>query len=971
MAGKYNVISKGEYAYPQTSSAVLVKRYLIVQKFKRCMLLLELRKSVQEPLTALSLQIDCFDAMGNDLGVTVKEWKKMSETGDKILLKKPIGLPPSCVDVRVSVLRAEVGGFDYALGADGEFVSFDGRKQHKKLSEAQVRRETGKSGMRVSRRKFRRPVFIGFAIGAAVAATTALTLVHIFNYDKGERFVLNNVVYQCVDGAYGEGGAVEIVGSVGVGADNVYLPAEIDGHPVVGIHKDAFNSNTAIKHVTIAAGLTVPEDAFNRCGELKSVELQGQNAIEKNAFANCGKLESVTAYDLQSIGDNAFWATYSLKTLKITSPVDDEEALAIGKNVFTGSTYMREIHLGDYVAYEADSPLFPEVLKVDKLYLKNYNSSAYELATDKAICEVFDADIGELEIGETDRIADGLVRDNATLTKVTIGEIVKPVIGDYAFYKCSNLAEVYLPNKATSVGAYAFAETKISAFDFTALNSLGNDAFSGCAKLEEVNFGASTLEAISACAFEGCEGIKELNLPGKLKSIEKGAFRRNTSLRSLALPSGLQTVGDEAFAGGINLRYASIPESALSVSSDVFKDCYRLHEIENLSASVNIEPFADDGLGKYAIVVYTSATQDRIEKVESNDLVFGFAAGEWYAMEYKGAATECVFPDSVQEAGYVLTDYLFYDCKGLTKVSLTDKATRLEEYVFKGSEVGEVLFQGDSALTFSADAFSESAVAKIDFAERAFETVEAETFTDCAFLQEVSFPSALKRIGANAFAECMHLKKVVCEGIVRVEEKAFYNCIRLSQFTFGDDLLAVDNYAFDGCSLLGGTLSCEGLEEIGEFSFRGCGFEKIAGCPKLNKIGRGAFNSNIRLTEIGGCDSVRTIDEYAFYGCSKLGKVYLPATLVCIADNAFGRCDVLYEVYNSSTMSLACGSTEYGGVAYKAKVIYGADGSIIDSEDDFVAAGFVSCQPLETADDLYFMSNKWDVYFCDRYVCVD
>ena len=373
-------------------------------------------------------------------------------------------------------------------------------------------------------------------------------------------------------------------------------------------------------------------------------------------------------------------------------------------------------------------------------------------------------------------------------------------------------------------------------------------------------------------------------------------------------------------------------------------------------------------MGKYAIVVYTSATQDRIEKVESNDLVFGFAAGEWYAMEYKGAATECVFPDSVQEAGYVLTDYLFYDCKGLTKVSLTDKATRLEEYVFKGSEVGEVLFQGDSALTFSADAFSESAVAKIDFAERAFETVEAETFTDCAFLQEVSFPSALKRIGANAFAECMHLKKVVCEGIVRVEERAFYNCIRLSQFTFGDDLLTVGVSAFNGCSLLGGTLSCEKLEEVGDLAFAGCGLEKIVDCTKLNKIGRAAFDANVNLTEVSGCDSLSVVDATAFYscynlktlelpdsltsigvgafmycqsltsvdipegitsiaistfsGCVKLEKVYLPTTLTAIGEDAFTDCDALHEVYNLSSLPLVCDSTTYGKVAYNAVAIH-------------------------------------------------
>lgn len=85
-------------------------------------------------------------------------------------------------------------------------------------------------------------------------------------------------------------------------AENVVIPAEIDGTPVVRIAANAFADNATIKRVVIG----------------KNVEL-----VEKNAFKNCSALETVVLYDCSfgsdGVTNGSFFLCNNLKNIRVNT----------------------------------------------------------------------------------------------------------------------------------------------------------------------------------------------------------------------------------------------------------------------------------------------------------------------------------------------------------------------------------------------------------------------------------------------------------------------------------------------------------------------------------------------------------------------------------------------------------------------------------------------------------------------------
>ena len=80
----------------------------------------------------------------------------------------------------------------------------------------------------------------------------------------------------------------------------------------------------------------------------------------------------------------------------------------------------------------------------------------------------------------------------------------------------------------------------------------GDDAFSGCQQLTEVNFGNSTLKEIGNGAFNGT-AIANVTIPSGVVKIGERAFQGNTFLKTVTLSGVLETIGNSAFNGCTSL----------------------------------------------------------------------------------------------------------------------------------------------------------------------------------------------------------------------------------------------------------------------------------------------------------------------------------------------------------------------------------------------------------------------------------
>ena len=100
-------------------------------------------------------------------------------------------------------------------------------------------------------------------------------------------------------------------------------------------------------------------------------------------------------------------------------------------------------------------------------------------------------------------------------------------IGDKAFFDCSGLTSVTIPNSVTSIGDHAFNGS----------------------------------------------GLTSITIPNSVTSIGDGAFFYCYRLTSFTIPNSVTSIGDLAFYYCYRLTSITIPNSVTSIGNEAFYDC--------------------------------------------------------------------------------------------------------------------------------------------------------------------------------------------------------------------------------------------------------------------------------------------------------------------------------------------------------------------------------------------------------------
>lgn len=154
-------------------------------------------------------------------------------------------------------------------------------------------------------------------------------------------------------------------------------------------------------------------------------------------------------------------------------------------------------------------------------------------------------------------------------------------IAEEAFYNCTNLETVIIPEGVKSIEREAFSNCNslTSIILPESVTSIGIYAFQNCNQLESVQL-PSNIQGIAEGVFYDCSSLKNIVLPSNLTEIWSYGFKNCSSLEDIVLGEKLVTIKDSVFEGCSNLNSKRCYQSFKQSICKLYKST-RLNHITN------------------------------------------------------------------------------------------------------------------------------------------------------------------------------------------------------------------------------------------------------------------------------------------------------------------------------------------------------------------------------------------------------
>lgn len=426
-------------------------------------------------------------------------------------------------------------------------------------------------------------------------------------------------------------GGIKIKKYIG-SSTNVVIPETINDLPVTELSADAFMNFRQLEYLSIPSGIKTIDRLSNFVTfednlfpELKKIRLrEGIEEIGDNAFVGCRSLKEINLPStLRSIGFKAFYGCAALTDVALPSSLT-----SLGQQAFDSCISLK------YIKIPAS---------VDGSWgMSTFNRSGLERV--------------DIEEGIT-------VIPSNSFSVSKLKSVVTPSsvreIGDFAFYECSDLAEIKLNEGIVSIGNQAFAHNK---------------------SIEELVIPAS-VKTVDEIVINVCEKLKKLVFKGNAPenfSTDATRSRLEYTYRNFVVHINENASGF-TFPLWNGYPVQKGDKSAIKLQGD-------FAFVENSDGSLTLVGYYGSDTD---VVVPETVDQKAVTSINV------------YAFRKAAMITSVTMPDTVTS----LDESTFAHFNYLCKVVLSKKLTEIKRDTFKYSAITEIVVPG-SVESMSLRAFN-------------------------------------------------------------------------------------------------------------------------------------------------------------------------------------------------------------------------------------------------------------------------
>ena len=491
---------------------------------------------------------------------------------------------------------------------------------------------------------------------------------------------------------------------------------------------------------------------------------------------------------------------------------------------------------------------------------------------------------------------------------VIYNEIVYSVtsIGNFAFYWCSELTSISIPDNVTSIGSYCFAYcSNLSNVSLSNnLSALGMGAFAGCSKLESVTVPGS-IGILESSVFQNCTGLKSVVLSEGITEISQIAFNGCTSLISIALPSSLSKI-ESAFSGCSSLESITLPKNLTTVNGSAFSGCSGLKELiiedgeselifSNPYTTSNIVCFSDCPLENLYIGRNIERDENATLFVDNKTLKtvsFGENVTMINSSEFYGCAnlSSLTFSKSIN----TISSNAFWGCSSLKRIVIPSNVRTIGENAFANTKISELIIEeGENSLSSSGDCIcSGSSIDSVFWGRNGvsiiFKKIKHLVLGNISYFWSIG----TSKSPYSDYKGCDTINVLSIKAASDTLHFAVAQTVDFSSYRY--------NYTLPFHNIHIDSVYCDRIIDVHDSYNTGRTFNPFAG-----------VNSSFKLT-IG--NSITSISNNMFAGCN-IPSVFIPKNIKKISSTSFNNCLTLSGLViedSSEPLDFGEGNNFYG-----------------------------------------------------------